>query len=142
MVPVFATRIQALIRRIGFLALAAVLCFSGAAKLYAQSSAAPKEPTTAQETPAQETPAGAPQITTRPERTSSQPAGITALPTVSVDAPRRPPRRRVQRATSVRVAAPPPAPSVPQPQPEAPVDTQDARTGTVGVYANSTSIAT
>ena len=41
----------------------------------------------------------------------------------------------------MRVASPPPPP-LPQPQPEAPVNSQDARTGTVGVYANSTSIAT
>jgi catecholate siderophore receptor len=116
--------------------LAALLCLNGATKLIAQTSTGPEQPTTAQETPTV-----APEITTAPENAPAPGAATTVLPTVSVDAPRRTPPRRVQRATTVRVASPP-TPPLPQPQPEAPVDTQDARTGTVGVYANSTSTAT
>ena len=62
--------------------------------------------------------------------------GATALPPVSVDANKKKPRRAV-RAAPTRGA-----PVVAQ-QPQAkPADTHDARTGTVGYYANSTSVAT
>jgi catecholate siderophore receptor len=66
----------------------------------------------------------------------SQP-GVTTLPPVSVDITK--PKKRPTRAarTGPRVAAP-----APPPAPAAPVDSQDLRTGTVGVYANSTSVAT
>jgi catecholate siderophore receptor len=74
------------------------------------------------------------------------------LPPVQIDAPTQKPRRqqspttnrgsrsaaRAPRRNAPRVAAPP-TPSAP---PTRPVDTQEARTGTVGVYANSTSVAT
>jgi catecholate siderophore receptor len=65
--------------------------------------------------------------------------GATPLPTVSVDITkqRRKPRRAAP-APRTRVAAPPP----PQPPQQERVDTHDARTGTVGVYSNSTSVAT
>ena len=64
------------------------------------------------------------------------------MPPVTVNAPRRKPQPK--RAQSTRRVAPAPVVPAPQPQqaPVAPVDTQDARTGTVGVYANSTSVAT
>jgi len=67
------------------------------------------------------------------------PSGVTALPPVSVDVTK--PKKRPKRAarTAPRVAAP--APPLP-PAPAQPADTQDVRTGTVGVYANSTSVAT
>src|SRR3954451_1498004 len=66
--------------------------------------------------------------------------GVTALPPVSVDVtkPKKRPKRAATR-TGPRVAAPA------RPLPPAPgqaLDTQDTRTGTVGVYANSTSVAT
>jgi catecholate siderophore receptor len=66
------------------------------------------------------------------------PQGVTTLPPVSVDITK--PKKRPKRAarTGPRVAAPAPPP----PAPAAPVDSQDLRTGTVGVYANSTSVAT
>ncbi len=70
---------------------------------------------------------------------SAQPApgGTNAtLPTINVTAPKpRPPqKRRNNTRGAAGEAAPPPAPPAPS--------TQDARTGTVGVYANSTSVAT
>ncbi len=62
--------------------------------------------------------------------------GATALPPVSVDATKKKPRRA--RAAPAREAAP-----VVAQQPDAkPANTQDARTGTVGYYSNSTSVAT
>ena len=72
-----------------------------------------------------------------------QPTDAT-LPTVTVSPPRRRPRVR-STVRAPRPSAPPPSP----PPPGAAVQaawptsaTQDARTGTVGVYANSTSVAT
>ena len=63
--------------------------------------------------------------------------GATALPPVSVDAAKKKPRRAARAAPSRETA-----PVVAQ-QPQAkPADTHDARTGTVGYYANSTSVAT
>jgi catecholate siderophore receptor len=69
---------------------------------------------------------------------TAQVPGATPLPTVSVDITK--PKRRAKRAApAVRQTTPPPPP----PQPQAtPPDTQNVRTGTVGVYANSTSVAT
>jgi catecholate siderophore receptor len=62
--------------------------------------------------------------------------GATALPPVSVDASKKKPRR------AARAPAREAAPVVAQ-QPQAkPADTHDNRTGTVGYYANSTSVAT
>ena len=71
-------------------------------------------------------------------QTDATPTGVTALPPVSVDVTK--PKKRPKRAarTGPRVAAPAPPP----PAPAQPADTQDVRTGTVGVYANSTSVAT
>src|SRR5690242_16155431 len=54
------------------------------------------------------------------------------LPPVDVDRPRAP--RRPRQAATAPKRAPAPTP--------APADTQEARTGTVGVYSNSTSVAT
>jgi len=69
--------------------------------------------------------------------TPASPPGATRLPPVQVDAPAR--RRRAPTAQPSRPAASrlPPAET-----PPAPADTQEARTGTVGVYSNSTSVAT
>jgi catecholate siderophore receptor len=64
----------------------------------------------------------------KPAATSSQ--TTTALPEIQVRS-----RKRVARPT--RAPAPPAASPPPTPP-----DTQDTRTGTVGVYANSTSVAT
>jgi len=66
----------------------------------------------------------------------------TRLPQVTVTTVKRPPPKRtaVRRPAPAPAAAPTPAPA---PAPVAnPNNTQDARTGTVGVYANSTSVAT
>jgi catecholate siderophore receptor len=70
------------------------------------------------------------------------------LPPVQVDEPvRRPRRQRARRSTNAGAAAAPRRERAAerQPQPPAPTtpsDTQDARTGTVGIYSNSTSVAT
>src|SRR4051812_23651712 len=71
---------------------------------------------------------------------TAAPSEVTPLPPVTVTAPRRKPQPK--RAQSTRRVAPAPVVPAPQQAPAAPVDTQDARTGTVGVYANSTSVAT
>ena len=57
-------------------------------------------------------------------------SSTVALPTVTVRAPQRRPKATTTPASAPTAAAP------------APADTQDTRTGTVGVYANSTSVAT
>src|SRR5262249_41091941 len=65
--------------------------------------------------------------------------GEVRLPPVDVNAPRRPPRRSLvtKRGQTSQLPTPPaPPPQTP------PADSQDARTGTVGVYSNSTSVAT
>jgi catecholate siderophore receptor len=75
--------------------------------------------------------------------------GATELPPAQIDEPRRKPPRRARNepgrqteATARRPAAQP----APQPPPTTPVsnpaNTQEARTGTVGVYSNSTPVAT
>ncbi len=60
--------------------------------------------------------------------------GEVKLPPVDVDRPRQTRRPRQTTTAPKRAPAPVPAP--------APADTQEARTGTVGVYSNSTSVAT
>src|ERR1051325_3442174 len=67
------------------------------------------------------------------------PAGVTALPPVSVEVTK--PKKRPKRAARIGPRVPPPPPPLP-PAPAPPADTQDVRTGTVGGYANSTSVAT
>ncbi|MGZ5810296.1 MAG: TonB-dependent receptor [Xanthobacteraceae bacterium] len=64
--------------------------------------------------------------------------GATQLPTVSVEAARPKPKKPRDRSAAKRTTAPAPAPV---PNPPA-INSQDARTGTSGVYANSTSVAT
>ena len=81
--------------------------------------------------------------------------GSTALPPVQIDAPRQRPAAKpkpkpvavatVGRRAPRRVAAPrvtPPAAAPTGAPPAAFAESQDARTGTVGVYSNSTSVAT
>src|SRR5262245_15433073 len=63
----------------------------------------------------------------------------TRLPPVQVDAPKR--RRSAPKSQPSRPAASR-LPLPPAETPPAPADTQEARTGTVGVYSNSTSVAT
>jgi catecholate siderophore receptor len=86
----------------------------------------------------------------QPAQAQPQASGATTLPPVNIDAPARKPRTRAQAQPNSRnrsaarsarrnprVAAQPPAAP-----PAAPVETQETRTGTVGVYSNSTSVAT
>jgi len=70
-------------------------------------------------------------------QTAQAQSNVTPLPPVSVDIAK--PKRRAKRAvtTGPRVPAPPPPPA-----PAQPADTQETRTGAVGVYSNSTSVAT
>ena len=96
------------------------LCLGGAVQAQDPPAAQPPANTPA---PASSAPAGAPSSTAPAERSN-----IT-LPTVTVQSRRRKPPR----------AAAVPAPT---PIPQSVADTQDARTGTVGVYSNSTSVAT
>jgi catecholate siderophore receptor len=70
---------------------------------------------------------------------SAAPQGATRLPPVQVDAPklrRSAPKGQPSRPAASRLPIPPAE------TPPAPADTQEARTGTVGVYSNSTSVAT
>jgi len=62
---------------------------------------------------------------------------VTPLPPVSVDIARPKKRQKRVQRTRPRVAA-----AAAPPPPAAPVETQATRTGTVGVYSNSTSVAT
>jgi len=75
-------------------------------------------------------------------------SGATQLPTLQVDEPNRKPRRarnepgrRDAAAAQRRSAARTTQPAPPSPVSN-PANTHDARTGTVGVYANSTPVAT
>lgn len=76
-------------------------------------------------------------------------SGASQLPPVEVEEPKRTQRRqRTQQsarsgmaAARTRMAMPAPTPPAPT-TPAVPASSQDAQTGTVGVYANSTSVAT
>src|SRR5262245_20031165 len=87
----------------------------------------------------------------RAQASSRTPAGqsdTSQLPPVRIDEPDRTRRRqRVEpgaqtQTTVARRRATPRTPPAPTRAPVAPTDTQDARTGTVGIYSNSTSVAT
>ena len=115
--------------------------------------------------PAQDAPSASPPATPaqdiRQPGASSSPASpaqqqtdAPALPAVTVEAPRRRPASppTVQTAQASTSLPSPPQPTAPQPStadPSAAIQaawpasgTQDARTGTVGIYANSTAVAT
>jgi len=88
-----------------------------------------------------------------PMRANAQtpPPGTSQLPPIQIDEPNRKPRRKQaeQRSRANTPAARTARRNAPretaQPAPVAPAgkaDTQDTRSGTVGVYANSTSVAT
>src|SRR6478672_9934521 len=124
------------------------------------SSSSPSTP--AQNAPSASPPSpGAPaQETTQPDASSSpatpaqQQSTAPALPAVTVEAPRRrPPSPPTTQTAQVSTPLPsPPQPTAPQPgtaDPSAAIQaawpasgTQDARTGTVGIYSNSTAVAT
>jgi len=112
-------------------------------------------------TPAQDAPsASPPDAPTTPPGASSSPAApeqqsnAPALPAVTVEAPRRrPPAPPMAQTAQVSTPLPsPPQPTAPQPgtaDPSAAIQaawpasgTQDGRTGTVGIYSNSTAVAT
>jgi catecholate siderophore receptor len=107
----------------GLVSMAALLCLCGPSKLAAQPA--------------------------EPESPANQP-GTTTIRPVNVEATQRHPRRTSSQGTPVRRA---PAARLPDPQrtatpqavpatPQPPADSQDGRTGTVGVYSNSTAVAT
>jgi catecholate siderophore receptor len=85
-----------------------------------------------------------------PIRAQAQTPGASQLPPVQIDEPDRKPRHRQaaprSRGPTTAIRTPrrnpnPTAQAAPQPS-AARADTQDARTGTVGIYTNSTSVAT
>ncbi|HEX4555810.1 MAG TPA: TonB-dependent receptor plug domain-containing protein, partial [Xanthobacteraceae bacterium] len=88
----------------------------------------------------------------RAQATAQPPAAqpdASQLPAVTIDEPKRKPRRtqgesskRTDTAAVRRRPAPRPTPRPDAAPTPALADTQDARTGTVGIYANSTSVAT
>src|SRR5215467_15528533 len=88
--------------------------------------------------------ASAQEVRAQPSQATQEPATTESpielqLPPVQVNAPRRLPRRG--RVTPRGQNSQLPTPPGPQSQ-TPPADSQDARTGTVGVYSNSTSVAT
>ena len=104
-------------------------------------------------TPAQQAPATQPDASPTPPATpAQQQPNTTPLPQVTVDAPRPRPHTTSTVRTSqlgATSSAPPNATPPSTQDPSAAIQaawpasgTQDARTGTVGVYANSTSVAT
>jgi catecholate siderophore receptor len=134
---------------VSYLALAA----ASANEAYAQASppaqAEPESPSTpvapAQEPSSPQTAPSSPPA----ETPAQQPANSDALPPVNVEAA-NPKPRSTSPLRSAQVSAPRPiAPPPSAPDPSAAVQaawpasgTQDARTGTVGVFSNSTSVAT
>src|SRR5262249_33337442 len=112
------------------------------------------EPPSPPGTPAQEAPTAQPDASPSPVTPAQQQPNVPPLPQVTVEAPRRKPRATssVQTAQGSAPQPSPPQPSPPEsstPDPSAAIQaawpasgTQDARTGTVGIYANSTPVAT
>jgi catecholate siderophore receptor len=90
----------------------------------------------------------------RAQATAQAPAaqpGASQLPAVTIDEPKRKPRRtqgESSKRTDTAAVRRRQTPRTPPPQPPAATaawpsaNTQDARTGTVGIYTNSTSVAT
>src|SRR5215831_8715088 len=134
---------------VSYLALAAV----GANEVRAEESPpvqAATESPSAPALPAQESPSSPSATSSSPGQTSTpQQPDTTALPPVTVEAA-QPKPRAASPVRSAQVSAPRPiAPPPSAPDPSAAIQaawpasgTQDARTGTVGVYSNSTSVAT
>jgi catecholate siderophore receptor len=105
-------------------------------------------------TPAQEAPTTQPDASPSPATPAQEQPTAAPLPQVTVEGPRRrpptPPTVQTAQASAPQPSAPQPDP--PQSsaaEPSAAIQaawpasgTQDARTGTVGIYANSTSVAT
>jgi catecholate siderophore receptor len=84
-----------------------------------------------------------------PIAAQAQAPGASPLPPVQIDEPNRKPRQQKaepRRTNSTATRTPRRNTRVAQPEqpaaPAKPVDTQETRTGTVGVYSNSTSVAT
>ena len=104
--------------------------------------------------PAQEAPTTQPDASSSPATPGQQQSNAPALPAVTVEAPRRrPPAPPTTQTAQVSTPLPsPPQPTAPQPgtaDPSAAIQaawpasgTQDGRTGTVGIYSNSTAVAT
>ena len=104
--------------------------------------------------PAQDAPTTQPGASSSPAAPAQQQSTAPALPAVTVEAPRRrPPAPPTVQTAQVSTPLPsPPQPTAPQPgtaDPSAAIQaawpasgTQDGRTGTVGIYSNSTAVAT
>ena len=84
-----------------------------------------------------------PQPQTAPETAAAQP-GVSQLPPVQVDEPARKPKRIVAQPSNLVGTTTVPKPDASQTTEKLPsvYNPQDVRTGTVGVYSNSTSVAT
>jgi catecholate siderophore receptor len=116
--------------------------------------AAPADDSPSPSAPAQEAPSAQPDVSPSPSATPAQQQPNTArLPQVTVSPPRRPRATTAVQAsqlTAPPLDAPPPSASAPNTQDSGAAlqaawpasGTQDAKTGTVGVYANSTPVAT
>src|SRR5262249_8704242 len=140
---------------VSYLALAA----AGASEVRAQASPPAEqgatqsvEPPSSPGTPAQDAPTTQPDAARSPA-TQQQP-DAAPLPQVTVEPPRQRPRTTSTVQTAQVSAPQPTAPQADPPRSSAPdpsaaiqaawpaSGTQDARTGTVGIYANSTAVAT
>ena len=142
---------------VSYLALAA----AGASEVRAQASPPAEQGATQSDespsppsAPAQDVPTTQPDASSSPATPAQQQPNADPLPQVTVEPPRRRPRATstVQTAQVSTPLPSPPQPDPPQsgaPDPSAAMQaawpasgTQDARTGTVGIYANSTAVAT
>lgn len=88
---------------------------------------------------------GSPSAQTSQQAPAAQ-SGTSQLPPVQIEEPARKRKRqqsqRSNRAGAAAARRPATPQTAPQPQPSVWANTYDARTGTVGVYTNSTSVAT
>jgi catecholate siderophore receptor len=112
------------------------------------------EPPSPPGTPAPDAPTTQPDASPSPVTPAQQQPNVAPLPQVTVEPPRQRPRTpstvQTAQVSAPQPSAPPPSAPVPSAQDSnAAVEaawpasgTQDARTGTVGIYANSTAVAT
>ena len=82
-----------------------------------------------------------------PQQAPTAQSGASQLPPVQIEEPKRKPRRQRSQPSNRAGAAAARRPTTPQPAPQAQPSVwasspYDARTGTVGIYTNSTSVAT
>src|SRR5215471_19229068 len=143
------------VRKLALLSVSYVaLAAAGASEVRAQATPPAEQGATQSDEPRSSPGTSAPDASSSPASPAQQQTETPALPAVTVEAPRRRPASSPALQTAqVRTTLPsPPQPTAPQPstadssaaiQAAWPASgTQDARTGTVGIYANSTAAAT